>query len=276
MKTIIPSELPIPELHGYLLSAVAPRPIAFASTVDNEGRVNLSPFSFFNVFGANPPILIFSPARNGRTNTTKHTFDNVKETKECVINIMNYANVEQMSLASAVYDKGVNEFIKAGFTEMASELVKAPRVKEAKVQMECKVMQIIETGTGGGAGNLVICEIVRMHIAEDVLNEAGQIDGTKMDYVARMGANWYARIGRENMFEIAKPLMTSGIGIDALPEAIRNSSILSGNNLGRLGNVANKPSEEEILALQMNQDFLIAKNENKIHEFIKSDRKSVV
>jgi len=272
-KSINPKDLPIPELHGHLLSAIAPRPIAFASTVDKEGNVNLSPFSFFNVFGANPPIVIFSPARNGRTNTNKHTFENVKETQECVINIVNYPMVEQMSLASTGYDKGVNEFEKAGFTELESELVKAPRVKEAPVQMECKVMQIIETGDGGGAGNLVICEVIKLHINEAYLDENGKIDSVKMDLVARMGGSWYCHATPDAMFEIPKPLLTKGIGVDTLPELIRNSKVLSGNNLGRLGNMEAAPDIQDILSLGKNDDFQKAIKENKHHEFIKEQLK---
>lgn len=268
-KSINPKDIPIPELHGHLLSAIAPRPIAFASTMDSDGNVNLSPFSFFNVFGANPPIVIFSPARNGRTNTNKHTFENVKETNECVINIVNFPMVEQMSLSSTAYDKGINEFVKAGFTEIASELVKAPRVKEAPVQLECKVQQIIETGDGGGAGNLVICEVVKLHINEDYLDENGKIDSIKMDLVARMGGSWYCHATPEAMFEIPKPLQTKGIGVDALPEAIRNSEILNGNNLGRLGNMEAVPTEEEIKSLETHIDFQLALKEDKVHEFIK-------
>ncbi len=269
-KSINPQDISVPELHGHLMSAIAPRPIAFASTVDKNGNVNLSPFSFFNVFGANPPIVIFSPARNGRTNTTKHTFDNVKETEECVINIVNFPMVEQMSLSSTTYDKGVNEFLKAGFTELASDIVKAPRVKEAPVQLECIVQQIIETGDGGGAGNLVICKVVKMHINEKYLDENGKIDSIKMDLVARMGGSWYCHATPEAMFEIPKPLQTKGIGVDALPDGIRNSNVLSGNNLGRLGNMETKPTAEEIKTLENNEAFKTALSENKLHEFIQS------
>lgn len=270
-KSINPQDIPVPELHGYLLSAIAPRPIAFASTVDKAGNVNLSPFSFFNVFGANPPIVIFSPARNGRTNTNKHTFENAKETEECVINIVNYPMVEQMSLASTGYDKGVNEFVKAGFTEIKSEIVKAPRVKEAPVQLECIVQQIIETGNGGGAGNLVICKVVKIHINENYLDNDGKIDSIKMDLVARMGGSWYCHATPEAMFEIPKPLLTKGIGVDALPEGIRNSEVLSGNNLGRLGNLEAIPTADEIISLKRNIDFQTALKMGSVHEFIKSE-----
>ncbi len=269
-KSIDPQTIPVPELHGHLLSAIAPRPIAFASTVDQEGNVNLSPFSFFNVFGANPPIVIFSPARNGRTNTNKHTFENVQETKECVINIVNFPMVEQMSLASTAYDKGVNEFVKAGFTEIGSDLVKAPRVAEAPVQLECEVDQIIKTGDGGGAGNLVICRVIRLHINEHYLDEAGKIDSVKMDLVARMGGSWYCHATPAAMFEIPKPLQTKGIGVDMLPAAIRNSDVLSGNNLGRLGNMEAIPTQKELDELAQNSDFQTAMKDNKVHEFIRS------
>lgn len=246
MKTIVPSEVSTAELHGYLLSAVAPRPIAFASTIDKEGNVNLSPFSFFNVFSANPPVAIFSPARRGRDNTTKHTYENVKEVAECVINIVNYPMVEQMSLSSTEYAKGVNEFAKAGFTELASECVAPPRVKESPVQLECKVMEVKELGDQGGAGNLVICEVVRVHIQDQYLDENGKLDTTKLDLVGRMGANWYCKASGSALFEIAKPLTTLGIGVDAIPEDIRNSTILTGNNLGQLGNVESLPDETDV------------------------------
>ncbi len=242
MKTFIPENLPVPVLHGHLLSAIAPRPIAFASTVDKQGNVNLSPFSFFNVFGANPPLLIFSPARRVRDNTLKHTLENVKEVPEVVINVVNYAIVEQMSLASTEYEKGVNEFVKAGFTPLASEAVRPPRVKESPVQLECKVEQIIETGTEGGAGNLIICRVVRLHIAPEVLNEAGRIDPHKIDLVARMGGDFYCRASGAALFEVEKPLAKKGIGIDALPLEIRQSSVLTGNSLAKLANIETLPA----------------------------------
>ncbi|KOY85230.1 flavin reductase [bacterium 336/3] len=246
IKTISPKDVSVAEFHSYFLSAVAPRPIAFASTIDKDGHINLSPFSFFNAFGANPPILIFSPARRVRDNTTKHTLENVKEVGEVVINIVNYAMVEQTSLASTEYDKGINEFVKAGFTQMPSTLVKPPRVGESPVAFECKVLQIIETGTGGGAGNLIICEVVLAHIKEEILDEKGKINTKKIDLVGRMGGEWYCRANGDALFEIPKPLLTKGIGIDQLPSFIKNSSVLTGNNLGRLANVEQLPSEEEI------------------------------
>ena len=236
MLQIDPKSIPTPILHAYLLASVAPRPICFASTVDAQGRVNLSPYSFFNVFSANPPILVFSPARRVRDNTVKDTFENVQETKEVVINIVSYSMVQQMSLSSTEYPKGVNEFVKAGFTEEPSLKVKPPRVKESPVQMECKVNDIIVLGTEGGAGHLVICEVLQMHIDEAMLDAQGKIDPIKIDVVARMGGNWYTR-ANAGIFEVEKPLRTLGIGVDALPKVIRESRILTGNDLGRLGNV---------------------------------------
>jgi len=245
IKTVSPKDVSVADFHSYFLSAVAPRPIAFASTIDKEGHINLSPFSFFNAFGANPPILIFSPARRVRDNTTKHTLENVKEVGEVVINIVNYAMVEQTSLASTEYEKGVNEFVKAGFTQVASSLVAPPRVGESPVAFECKVLQVIETGTEGGAGNLIICEVVLAHIKEDILDEKGKIDTKKIDLVGRMGGEWYCRANGDALFEIPKPLLTKGIGIDQLPDFIKNSTVLTGNNLGRLANVEKLPSKED-------------------------------
>ncbi|MBK6263436.1 flavin reductase family protein [Marivirga sp. S37H4] len=244
-KKIDPKSIKTPELHGLLLGAIAPRPIAFASTIDQAGKVNLSPFSFFNVFGANPPTLIFSPSRRGRDNTTKHSFENVKEVGEVVINIANYPMVEQMSLASTEYAKGVNEFEKSGFTEVPSEKVKPPRVAESPVAFECLVKQIIETGSEGGAGILVICEVIYIHLNEEILDESGKIDPVKLDPIGRMGGNWYAR-AKEGMFEVEKPLSKLGVGVDAIPEGIRLSKFLTGNDLGKLGNVEKIPTQEEI------------------------------
>ncbi len=243
---INPKEIPVPKMHGYLLGAVAPRPIAFASTVDEAGRVNLSPFSFFNVFSANPPIVVFSPARRGRDNTTKHTYENVKVVPEVVINIVNFAMVEQTSLASCEFPKGVNEFIKAGFTEVQSDVVRPPRVAESPVAMECKVNQVIELGTGGAAGNLVICEVVRMHIKDEVLDEQGRIDPYKIDLVARMGQDYYCRAQGDAIFSVAKPNEKLGIGYDQIPEFIRNSGKLTNNELGKLGNIEQLPDRERI------------------------------
>lgn len=244
--TINPSEVPVPEFHSWLLGAIAPRPIAFASTVDGQGRVNLSPFSFFNVFGANPPILIFSPARRGRDNTTKHTYENVKEVPEVVINMVSYSMVEQMSLSSTEYDKGVNEFVKAGLTPVASSMITPPRVGESPASFECKVIEIKETGESGGAGNLVICEVLLAHFSEDILDKEGKIDPQRLDAVGRMGGSWYCRAQGDALFSIPKPLRTQGIGIDQLPAAIRESPVLTGNNLARLANVEEVPSKMDL------------------------------
>ena len=248
MKTIDPKEISTAELHSYLLGAIAPRPIAFASTVDASGNVNLSPFSFFNVFGSNPPMLVFSPARRVRDNSTKHSLDNVLEVPEVVINMVNYEMVEQMSLASTEYEKGVNEFIKSGLTASPSTKVKPPRVKESPAAFECKIKQVIPLGEEGGAGNLVLCEVVLAHFREEIFDENGKVDPFKLDAVSRMGGDWYCRAQGEALFEIPKPLRNKGIGVDAIPLSIRNSTVLSGNNLGRLGNVEQLPSEEDIAA----------------------------
>jgi flavin reductase (DIM6/NTAB) family NADH-FMN oxidoreductase RutF len=259
MLVIDPKETKTSLLHSYLLGAVAPRPIAFASTIDKDGNPNLSPFSFFNVFSANPPIAIFSPARKGKDNTTKHTFENVKEVDEVVINVVSYHMVQQMSLSSTEYPKGVNEFSKAGFTAEPSVLVKPFRVKESPVQLECKVKQIVELGNSGGAGNLVICEILLMHISEGVLDENKMIDPHKIDLVARLGGNWYCRASGHSLFEVTKPLASMGIGIDNIPERIRTSRILTGNDLGQLGNVDKIPDETEVNEFKLMElsDFFI-------------------
>lgn len=246
MLTLNPSEIGTQKTHQYLLGAVGPRPIAFASTIDKEGNRNLSPFSFFNVFSANPPILIFSPARSGRTGETKNTFDNVKEVPEVVINIVNYSIVQQMSLSSSPYAKGVDEFLKSGLTPIPSETIKPFRVKESPVQFECKVNQVIELGQNGGAGNLIICEVLRIHIQDDILDTNDLIDQHKIDLVSRMGGNWYCRANSASMFEIEKPLTTIGIGVDQIPDYIKNNPILSGNDLGLLASVEALPSVEEV------------------------------
>lgn len=246
MLSLNPKDIPVPKLHGYLLGAIGPRPIAFASTIDKNGNPNLAPFSFFNVFSANPPIVVFSPARSGRNNTTKHTYDNIKEVPEVVINIVTYSMVHQMSLASAEYAKDVNEFVKSGFTQIPSETIKPFRVKESPVQMECKVIEVKELGNQGGAGNLIICEVIKLHIEENILDEKGIIDQQKIDLVARMGGNWYCRAFGDSLFEIEKPLTTLGIGVDSIPSDIRNSNILTGNNLGQLGNAEKLPDETEV------------------------------
>lgn len=246
MKTVIPGTIPTSEFHSYMLSSIAPRPICFASTIDVNGNPNLSPFSFFNAFGSHPPILVFSPARRVRDNTIKHTLENVMATREVCINVVTYDMVQQVSLASTEYERGINEFEKAGFTSLPSQLIKPFRVKESPVQIECKVNDIIETGTEGGAGNLVICEIVMMHIADTILDEKGKIDQLKLPLVARLGGDWYSKVTPESLFEVTKPLKNKGIGIDRLPEHIRHSTILTGNNLGQLGNVEKLPSPAEV------------------------------
>lgn len=246
MLTIKTSDLNPAQLQNYLQYAVAPRPICFATTIDQAGNVNLSPFSFFNLFSTNPPVCVFSPARRVRDNTTKHTLENILEVKECVINIVNYPMVQQTSLASTDYAKGVNEFEKAGFTMLPSELVKPPRVAEAPVQMECIVTEVIHLGENPGAGNLILAEIKLIHIKEEILDEEGKIDQAKIDLVARLGGDWYCRVTADNLFKVAKPLTTLGIGVDALPKGVRNSYVLTGNDLGMLGNIEVIPSEEDI------------------------------
>ncbi|MER3498274.1 MAG: flavin reductase [Chitinophagaceae bacterium] len=240
--TIDLKELSISERQNYLQHAIAPRPICFASTIDKEGKVNLSPFSFFNLFSSNPPIVIFSPARRVRDNTTKHSLENVKEVPEVVINIVDYDMVQQTSLASCEYPKGMNEFEKAGFTAVPATLVKPPMVKESKVKMECRVLEIKTLGVEGGAGNLVICEVLRMHIDESVLDENKKIDQRKLHHVARLGGDWYCRVDETNLFIVQKPNTKLGIGVDALPATIRNSEILTGNHLGQLANVYELPN----------------------------------
>ncbi|WP_417858041.1 flavin reductase family protein [Xanthomarina gelatinilytica] len=245
MTSFEPKDLSVGKLHGYLLSAVAPRPIAFASTMDNNGNPNLSPFSFFNVFSANPPILIFSPARRVRNNTTKHTLENILATKEVVINVVNFDMVHQASLSSTEYPEGVNEFDKAGLTMLKSDLVSPFRVAESPIQFECKVNKVVALGDQGGAGNLVICEVVKLHIEDDILDAEGIIDQEKLDLVARAGGNYYSR-ARSGFFELPKPLSTLGIGVDSFPEDVKNSMILTGNDLGMLANVDTLPTPEEV------------------------------
>lgn len=245
MLTIDPKELTTPKLHGYLQSAVGPRPIALASTIDGNNVPNLSPFSFFNIFSSNPPILIFSPSRRVRDNTIKHTLINAELTREVVINVVNYAMVEQTSLASTEYATGVNEFDKAGFTMIPSDTVKPFRVKEAPVQFECRVNEIIALGTEGGAGNLILCEVMKIHIDESILDANGGIDQHKIDLVSRLGGNWYSR-SAEGLFEVEKPLTTLGIGVDAVPAFIKKSGVFNGNDLGKLGNTETLPTDEEV------------------------------
>jgi flavin reductase (DIM6/NTAB) family NADH-FMN oxidoreductase RutF len=255
MLTLDPKKLATKDLHGYLLSSVGPRPIALASTVDENGRPNLSPYSFFNVFSANPPIAIFSPARRVRNNTTKHTLENVALTKEVVINVVSHSIVEQTSLSSSEFEAGIDEFVKAGFTPIPSDIVKPFRVKESPVQMECVVKEIVSLGTEGGAGNLVICEIVKIHVSEHILDEQQQIDPHKIDLVGRMGANWYCRASGEAIFEVQKPNSKIGIGYDQLPIRIRNSFILSGNDLAKLANFEKIPSKELVEIFKENTDI---------------------
>ena len=263
MVSLDPKELTIPLLHQYLLGSIGPRPIAFASTIDKDGNKNLAPFSFFNVFSANPPILIFSPARSGRTNTTKDTHNNVKEVAEVVINAVTYDMVHQMSLASSPFEAGVDEFEKAGFTPVASDTIRPFRVKESPVQMECKVLEVKELGQNGGAGNLVICEVLKIHISESVLDEKGMIDQEKIDLVSRMGGNWYCRANGESLFEVDKPLTTIGIGVDALPAKMKMCKELTGNDFGILGNLQSVPNNEEmineLLKLPINLSIPLAK-----------------
>lgn len=249
-----PKEIPVPQMHAYLLGSVSPRPIAFVSTVDKEGRINLSPFSFFNVFSANPPIVVFSPARKGRDNTVKDTYLNILEVPEAVVNIVSYSMVHQASLASAEYPRGVNEFEKTGFTQVPSELVKPPRVAESPVSMECRVNQVIELGSGGGAGNLVICEVMLMHIKDEVLDEEGKIDPRKVDAVARMGGDWYCRANGEALFRLPQPGSKLGIGVDKLPEAVRKSPVFTGTDLALLAGVTELPAHLQHKSFSANPD----------------------
>jgi flavin reductase (DIM6/NTAB) family NADH-FMN oxidoreductase RutF len=266
MLSIDPKEITTGELHGYLLGAVAPRPIAFASTMDADGNPNLSPFSFFNVFGSNPPIMVFSPARRVRDNTTKHTLENVLATKEVVINIVNYDIVQQMSLSSTEYPEGVNEFEKAGFTMLPSDKIKPFRVAESPVQFECKVQDVIFTGAEGGAGNLIICEVVKIHVSEAILDANGAIDQYKIDLVARAGGSYYSR-ARDGFFEIDKPISTLGIGVDTIPTEIRNSSVLTGNNLGMLGNIAVLPNKTSVDNFAKEHPHFVGLETTKKHTF---------
>jgi flavin reductase (DIM6/NTAB) family NADH-FMN oxidoreductase RutF len=253
---VTPGAIATKDFHALLLGSIAPRPICFASTLDENGQPNLSPFSFFNVFGSKPPILVFSPARRVRDNTLKHTLQNIEQTKEVVINVVNYAMVQQQSLASCEYPKGVSEFEKAGFTPLASDLVKPYRVQESPVQLECKVLDIIYTSQEGGAGNLIICEVVRMHINDAVLDEKGQIDPHKIDLVARMGADYYCRASGDAVFEVAKPNLNLGMGMDQLPAGIKKSAILSGNDLAMLANYTTLPVLDTALADEQVQAIL--------------------
>ena len=272
MLTLDPKEISTAKLQGYLQSAIAPRPIAFASTMDENGKPNLSPFSFFNIFSANPPILVFSPARRVRDNSTKHTLINCQKTMQVVINVVNYDIVQQASLSSTEYPEGVNEFEKSGLTAIPSEKVKPYRVAESPVQFECKVNQIIALGENGGAGNMIICEVLKMHINEAVLGEDGMIDAVKIDLVSRLGGNWYSR-AKEGLFEVEKPLTTLGIGVDAIPDFVKKSTVFNGNDLGKLGNIESLPTKEEI-TIFVKRNFevkgvLSADDEVKKHELAK-------
>lgn len=269
MLTIDPKEVSVPVFHAYLLGAIVPRPIAFVSSVDKHGNVNLSPFSYFNVFGSNPPTLVFSPSNRVRDNTPKHTLENVLEHDEVVINIVNYQMVAQTSLASTEYPKGTNEFLKAGFTEKASVMVKPPRVSESPASFECKVKKVLRIGEAGGAANLVICEVLLLHLKEEILDEKKQIDPYKLDAVARMGADWYCRAHGDAIFKLQRPNRSIGMGFDLLPDHIKRSKILSGNDLGLLANFEKYPDHEEI------QRF---KEEPEIREILKkfkNDRESL-
>ncbi|WP_121666956.1 flavin reductase family protein [Mesonia aquimarina] len=277
MYSIDPKEIPTQKLYGLMVSSIGPRPIAFASTINKKGEPNLSPFSFFNMFSAKPPILVFSPVRRIRDNSEKHTLQNVQATKEVVINIVNYDIVQQMSLSSTEYGDGVNEFDKAGLTMEKSELIEPFRVKESPVQFECKVNQIVGLGEEGGAGSLVVCEVIKMHINEAVLDENQKIDQEKLDQVARMGGGWYSRANM-GMFEVPKPISTMGMGIDNIPLNIKESTVLTGNDLGKLGNVEELPLTEEVKTYITNnklQDFIKESSADKIHaiaqEYLKKD-----
>ncbi|MBK9283904.1 MAG: flavin reductase family protein [Sphingobacteriaceae bacterium] len=249
MLSLNPKELTVPVLQKYLQNAIAPRPICFASTISEIGEPNLAPFSFFNIFSSNPPIAVFSPAYSGRTGAAKDTLLNLREVPEVVINVVTYNIVQQSSLASSPFPKGINEFVKAGFTPLPSELIKPFRVAESPIQMECRVLEIKELGKSGGAGNLVICEIIKIHISESVLNAENNIDVRKLDLVARMGDNYYCRASGDALFEVEKPITSIGIGIDNLPEELKNSKVLTGNDLGLLASVENIPEQDNQLKL---------------------------
>lgn len=269
------AELKPVEKQYYLQHVIAPRPICFASTIDKEGKVNLSPFSFFNMFSSNPPIVIFSPARRIRDNTTKHTLENVLEVPEVAINIVTYDMVHQISLASCEFPKGVNEFIKAGFTPEPSTLIKPPMVKESKMKLECRVNEVKHLGTDPGSGNLVICEVMRMHIDDSLVDANKKLDQRKINHVARLGSDWYCVVNESNLFEVEKPNIQIGIGIDSLPSPIRNSKTLTGNNLGQLANVNEfpviDPSFDDATLKQIIQYYSInpADMEKELHEYAK-------
>lgn len=268
-----PKSLEVGERQKLLASAVAPRPIAFASTIDREGNVNLSPFSYFNVFSANPPVVVFSTVRRGRDGTTKHTYENIQQIKEVCVNIVNYGMVEQMSLASAEYARGVNEFEKSGFTSLESETIQPPRVAESPVSFECVVDQVIDLGDEGGAGSLIIACIQHIHIRKEYMDESGGLEHNKLDLVGRNGGSWYTRASGTALFEIPKPLRSLGIGVDQLPHHIKNSPVLTGNNLGRLGNLKTLPTVDQINSLRSTPDIAVLFDEfsgetltRKVHE----------
>lgn len=265
MLTIDPKNIPLPKLHAYLQGVVAPRPIALASTVDREGNVNLSPFSFFNLFSSNPPILVFSPSRRGRDNTTKHTYENILEVPEVVINIVNYNIVQQVSLSSTEYPKGVNEFVKSGLTQESSAIVKPPRVKESPAAFECRVNDVIQLGSEGGAGNLVICEVLLAHFSDSILDVEGRVDIEKVDLVGRMGYDYYCRAHGNALFTVPKPNAKIGIGYDQIPEKIRNSKVLTGNDLGQLGNIEKLPADLEQLKGRPEVQEALLRGEEQIH-----------
>ena len=268
MITIDPRETPLAKVHSLFQGVVAPRPIALVSTIDKEGNINLSPFSFFNIFSIRPPILVFSPSRSGRTNTTKHSYENILEVPEVVINIVNYDMVEQASLASVEYPKGVNEFSKTGLTPVASTEVKPPRVGESPASFECLVRQVIPLGDQGGAGNLIICEVVLAHLKEDILDDQGRIDPQKVDAVARMGDNYYCRAHGEGIFVIPKPNAKMAVGLDQIPEGVRRSKILTGNDLGRLGNIEKLPDRAEIEKVKGHPEVerALGEGEGSVHQ----------
>ena len=270
MLSLNPKDIPPRQLHHYLLGAVVPRPICFASTVDENGNSNLAPFSFFNVFSSNPPIAVFSPSRSGRTGNHKDTFNNIQKVREVVINMVNYSMAEQMSLASSPYSAEVDEFVKSGFNKVKSDLVQPHRLKESPVQFECKVLEIKQLGNKGGAGNLIICEILKIHISIDVLDDNQMIDQQKIDLIARMGGNWYSRTEKKSMFEITKPITTIGIGFDELPIEILNSNILTGNELGKLAGIESLPNEtavNDFKLIELSEIFLKFEDDAKKLEF---------
>ncbi len=267
MISIEPASVSTPRLQNILQGVIGPRPVCFASTINSEGVSNLSPFSFFNIFSTNPPVLIFSPSRRVRDNTVKHSLENVLEIPEVVINVVNYSMVHQTSLSSTEYPKGVSEFVKAGFTPIASETIRPFRVKESPAQMECLVKQVIPLGDQGGAGNLVICEVKMIHLSEAILDESQNVDQQKVDLVARMGGNWYCRAHGDALFEVAKPLTTLGIGIDALPENVRYSAVLTGNELGQLGNTENLPSQDTLKSFRDSGELEVLLDDFKESDF---------